>query len=350
MEENVRLKKTVNQAIWKKLAVFFAFQLVFSAVTMPLLVFYGPFENIKTALVGTSINTFKAQWIARMFLSDEAINRILGNTIVMEDEFENDFEPDAAKIKIPKNLSDKIEIFNIDGGDFKGKLMIVHDSTRVVTGYSSKLPKPGDPKDTVVSGEMTSSIAKRAGAIAAINAGGFMDLEWTGTGGAPTGFIISDGKVIFDQMKDENIKQDTAAFTKEGMLIVGKHSIAQLKKYGVKEAVSFGPPLIVNGKPTIKSGDGGWGIAPRTAIGQRADGAVLMLVIDGRRLGSLGATLRDLQDILLQYKAVNAVNLDGGSSSTMYFNGKVINNPSDVLGERTVPSVFMVMPDKGERK
>jgi exopolysaccharide biosynthesis protein len=131
------------------------------------------------------------------------------------------------------------------------------------------------------------------------------------------------------------------------MLIVGSHSISQLKKLGVKEAVSFGPPLVVNGKPTISRGDGGWGIAPRAAIGQREDGAVLFLVIDGRSLGSLGATLRDIQDIFIQYKAVNAVNLDGGSSATMYFNGKVINRPSDALGERAVPTVFMVVPEKG---
>ena len=162
------------------------------------------------------------------------------------------------------------------------------------------------------------------------------------------GFIIHDGKVVYNQIKNENVKQDTVAFADKGMLIVGKHSISQLKKYGVKEGVSFGPPLIVNGKPTITKGDGGWGIAPRTAIGQRENGEVLLLVIDGRSLKSLGATLKDVQDILLYYGAVNAANLDGGSSTTMYFNGKVINNPSDKLGERTVPTVFMVMPAKGE--
>jgi len=137
------------------------------------------------------------------------------------------------------------------------------------------------------------------------------------------------------------------AFTKEGMLIVGKHSMAQLKELGIKEGVSFGPPLIVNGKPTITKGDGGWGIAPRTAIGQKETGEVLLLVIDGRSLSSFGATLRDVQDILLKYGAVNAANLDGGSSATMYFNGMVINKPSDKLGERTVPTAFVVSASEG---
>lgn len=316
---------------------------------MPLLVFYGPFENIKKTLVGASMNTLRHQYIAKAFLSDEAINRLLGASIAVDPTAQNEEEIQELVLD-EKNHSDRIEVYNVDGGDFKGKLMIVYDPKRMVVGYSSKLSKPGDAKNTLASGETTSAIAKNSGAVAAVNAGGFMDVQWTGTGGTPTGFIIHEGKVVYNQLKSENTKQDTVAFTDKGMLIVGRHTITQLKKYGVKEAVSFGPPLIVNGKGTIQSGDGGWGIAPRTAIGQRADGAILMLVVDGRRLGSLGATLRDLQNILLQYKAVNAVNLDGGSSTTMYFNGKIINTPSDVLGERSVPSVFMVMPSKdGDR-
>jgi exopolysaccharide biosynthesis protein len=174
--------------------------------------------------------------------------------------------------------------------------------------------------------------------------GGFIDEGWVGTGGEPMGFIIHEGNVVYDQLKNNDVPQDTVAFTEKGMLIVGKHSIEQLKEYGVKEGVSFGPPLIVNGKPTITEGDGGWGIAPRTAIGQRRTGEVLLLVIDGRSFGSLGATLKEVQNVLLKFGAVNAANLDGGSSSTMYFNGKVVNRPSDKLGERTVPSVFMVLP------
>ena len=175
-----------------------------------------------------------------------------------------------------------------------------------------------------------------------------MDQGWTGTGGKPMGFIIHNGEVVYNQLGSETIEQDTVAFTRDGMLIVGKHSIEKLKEYGVKEGVSFGPPLIVNGKPTILEGDGGWGIAPRTAIGQRRTGEVLMLVIDGRNIDSFGATLKDVMDILLEFGAVNAANLDGGSSTTMYYNGKVINRPSDKLGERAVPTAFVVLPPGAE--
>jgi exopolysaccharide biosynthesis protein len=239
-------------------------------------------------------------------------------------------------LKFGVNHTDRIDVYNIDGGDFVGKMILIHDPTRVKVGFSDEIPQAGQP---------TSNIAKRNSAVAAINAGGFMDQAWAGTGGTPMGFIIHNGEVVYNN-KSENAKQDTAAFTDKGMLIVGKHSVKQLKEYGVKEGVSFGPPLIVNGKPTIKKGDGGWGIAPRTAIAQKEDGTVLFLVIDGRRAGSFGATLRDVQDIFMEYGAKNAVNLDGGSSATMYLNGKVINKPSDALGERAVPSVFMVVPQK----
>lgn len=116
-----------------------------------------------------------------------------------------------------------------------------------------------------------------------------------------------------------------------------------MKEKDVVEGISFGPALIVNGEKMITRGDGGWGVGPRTAIGQRKDGTVLFLVIDGRQPGySVGATLRDIQNIMYEEGAVIAANLDGGSSSTLYYNGKVINKPADLLGERMIPTAFVV--------
>ena len=141
-------------------------------------------------------------------------------------------------------------------------------------------------------------------------------------------------------MNDE--KRDVVALTKSGKLLVGRHTINEMKKDGVTEAVSFGPAIIVNGKKTINSGDGGWGIAPRSAIAQRNDGAIILIVIDGRQINSLGATLREMQDELYEFGAYNAANLDGGSSSTLIYKNEVINNPCDSLGERSVPSIIYV--------
>lgn len=328
-------RKVASTSKGRRLLIFLIFELVFTSITLPLFVFYGPFEEVKRTVVGASWRTLSHQYIARLFLSDEEILRIIDGSQVKDPTGQGE-EPE--KLTLGNNHSGKIEVFNIDGGDFEGKLMVVHDPTRIIAGYSSRMPE---------SGETTSQIAKNNRAVAAVNAGGFMDLGWTGTGGTPMGFIIHDGELLYNQLESETVQQDTVAFTKEGMLIVGKHSIKKLKEYGVKEAVSFGPPLIVNGKPTIQEGDGGWGIAPRTAIGQKKTGEVLLLVIDGRSLESFGATLKDVQDILLEFGAVNAANLDGGSSTTMYLNGRVINKPSDKLGERAVPTAFVVTSVKG---
>lgn len=329
------VSKPASKSVGRRFLIFLVFEFFFTCITVPLFIFYGPFENVKRTVVGASWSTLSHQYIAKLFLSDKAIARIVGSSYAVDP---TDQGEQLQMLKIGNSHDSTIEVFNIDGGDFEGKLMVVHDPTRIIAGYSSQLPE---------SGETTSQISKNNSAVAGINAGGFLDRGWTGTGGTPLGFIIHDGKIVYNQIKNENVKQQTVAFTREGMLIVGKHSMAQLKEFGIKEGVSFGPPLIVNGKPTITKGDGGWGIAPRTAIGQKETGEVLLLVINGRSLESFGATLRDVQDILLQYGAVNAANLDGGSSATMYFNGKVINKPSDKLGERTVPTAFVVASAKG---
>ena len=159
----------------------------------------------------------------------------------------------------------------------------------------------------------------------------------------PYGFIIHDGKYLLGQNSSDDETNEFVGFTSGGNLIVGNYSKAELREKDVVEGISFGPALIVNGEKMITNGDGGWGVGPRTAIGQRKDGTVLLLVIDGRQPGySVGATLRDLQNILYEEGAVIAANLDGGSSSTLYYNGKVVNKPADLLGERMIPTAFVV--------
>ena len=96
-------------------------------------------------------------------------------------------------------------------------------------------------------------------------------------------------------------------------------------------------------------GSAGWGIQPRSAIGQTARGEVLLLIIDGRAPGySIGATLGDCADILKKYDAVQACNLDGGSSSIMYYNGREITKPSaaNKVKGRAIPDGFMVYAKK----
>ena len=342
-KENEKQNKVSNKIKRKKkfslriFVSFLLFELVFTTITGPLLVFYGPFTNLRKQVVNASMTTLSHQWISKIFLSQQEIDKIRSEDQVVEEKQDTSNTNEQVKIQIKSNPN--IEREDISGKTYKGYVLIIHDPKRVKVGATKKIG---------VQGQLTSQMAKDNKAVAAINGGGFTDqssdTKWTGTGGLPVGIIMSNGEVKYNDINNETTGIDVMALTKEGVLLVGLHSISEMKKLGVTEAISFGPPLVVNGRGTIKSGDGGWGIAPRTAIGQRKDGAIIMVVIDGRSLKTLGATLRDVQDVMLNYEAINATNLDGGSSSTMYFDGDIINNPSDPLGERTVASCVYVKP------
>ncbi|WP_146809607.1 phosphodiester glycosidase family protein [Aneurinibacillus danicus] len=249
--------------------------------------------------------------------------------------------PDPKHAITPSSL---VYIEDIRGETYVGKIMYIKDPRliHVVASHS-----PG--------GEKVSNMAARKNALAAINGGGFFLTDKTEemTGPEfdgverimhPLGIVISEGKKVIG---DEKAKHDIVGFTKDGVLISGRYTYDQMKKLGVQEAVSFLPRLIVNGKPMITEGDGGWGVAPRTAIAQKKDGTVMFLVIDGRAIHSFGATLRDVQQELLKRGAVNAVNLDGGSSSSMYYRGKTITTPSGMVGEKPMPNAFLVYNPTG---
>jgi exopolysaccharide biosynthesis protein len=329
MKNNSKKRKKISLKVF---ILFIVFEFVFTAVTIPFVVFYGPFKNVKRTVVGAAMTTLSHQFIAKTFLSDKQINEILSEDGVVS------IEQGSQQLQFNNTHDSSIDRYDIDGKKFKGYMLVIHDPTRVKVGVSSKLGTEG---------QLTSQIAKNNNAVAAINGGGFTDKSanstWTGTGGTPVGIIMSDGEEKYNDITNSNSRRDVMAITKGGVLLVGPHSINEMKNLGVTDAISFGPALIVNGKITVK-GDGGWGIAPRTAIGQKKDGSILMLVIDGRQVSSLGATIKDAAEVMKQYGAYNATNLDGGSSSTMYYEDEVINNPCDPLGERSVPSIVYVKP------
>ncbi|MDD3224672.1 MAG: phosphodiester glycosidase family protein [Clostridium sp.] len=321
---------------WKLITYFVLFQVLFGIATAPILVYYGPFDNLKKNIVGEAMSTYSHQYLATMFLSTSQINSILhGGDVGVS----ADVKQDLSKINVG-NHDSKIQIEKVQGRKFTGLMLIVHDPTRVKVGYSSKL-------GTV--GEKTSEIAKENNAVAAINGGGFQDkginssATWTGTGAFPTGIIISKGKLIYPSPSNADTQQQmpgVVGITKDGKLVVGTYSIADLLDDNVTEALCFGPTLIENSE--VKSGIDTQGSEPRTAIGQRADGSILLLTIDGRQGLQAGASIGDVQKIMKDQGAINAVNLDGGASTTMYYNGKVANNPSDKFGERPIPTIIYV--------
>ncbi|MBV7272989.1 phosphodiester glycosidase family protein [Clostridiaceae bacterium UIB06] len=320
----------------KLFIIFIIYEFIIAAIVAPLLVFYGPFENVKRTVVGTAMATFTHQYIATTFLSNDEINKLIKSDQsggASENESEN-----LSKIEVSHTSDKDIERYDIPNKKFDGYILEIKDPTRIKIGYTKKLGEVG---------QRTSEIAEENGAVAAINGGGFTDRSstngklWAGTGAYPEGIVISDGKLVYSDVKSNNTRINVTAFTKDGKLIVGDHTINDLRKENVVEAVSFRNTLVVNGKPTVVDDEG---LNPRTAIGQKADGTIIMLVIDGRTGLKPGASLKEMQNILIQQGAYNASNLDGGSSSTMYLDGEVINNPCDWNGERTVATALYVKP------
>ena len=133
--------------------------------------------------------------------------------------------------------------------------------------------------------------------------------------------------------------------TNDNKLIIGNMTQQQAIDNNIRDCVSIsnsiGPFLVINGEAQDVSGIGG-GLNPRTAVGQAADGSILLLAVDGRQANSLGASFSDLQDIMLQYGAVNASTMDGGTSTQMYYEGEVINTPYSPTGPRMCPTAFMI--------
>lgn len=312
----------------KMIISFIAFNLILAIILAPFIVFWGPFEAIKVMAVG-SIETSRHPQVVELFLSKDKISEImhtydsLGETAGLNVETAN----------VMSDPSSGITIEDIKGQNFKGKVMLIKDPKRVKVAVTQEIG---------VAGERLSDFVKDTSAIAAINAGGFYDLNGKGNGAFPDGITVHNGEIVHNNVGNNEV--NLVALDKNGKLMVGNMSADQMAKNNIREAVTFGPNLVVNGQPAV-SGDGGWGIAPRTGIGQRADGTLIFVVIDGRQpTWSLGATLRDMMNVFIEYKAVNAVNLDGGSSSEMVYNGKTINKLWNIFGERYIPTAFVVLP------
>lgn len=321
-------------------------------------VLYIPGTGFKDWLITTAMTTMNHQYLATWFYNDYDVNIVMANNTVVESG--EDTNPDLIEFSTPdfdqvtyknefereiltKNEgNDLYKIIDINRYGFKGKLAVVYDPSHVKVGVSR-----GTGSTLSGSyGQYITQIASRYNAILAINAGGFYDPDWNSTGGVPHGIVISDGKLIANNSKATSTG-GIIGFNKDNKLILSRMSAQEALRQGIRDCVDFGPFLIVNGKSSYVNGNGGWGTAPRSAIGQRADGIVLLLVIDGRQAGSPGADMNDLTRVLLDYGAINAANLDGGTSTAMELNGQIISNPRNgafAAKTRPVPNAWILVP------
>lgn len=303
----------------------------------------GPSETAKNQFVCSVKETSAMGWVAHLFLSSEEINEIVGSRGIIE--VDDGTVSNPGLIEIPKDDDDDnkndetpdIQVIDITGTTYRGKLMIVKDPSRVFVGTVPEF-KEG-------TGEVVATMAERYGAIGGINGGEFFDAGSYSYSALPVGCVIENGELTFGSM---NTVYNISGFTKDNVFVIGKMTPKEALEMGVRDAVhtkwETGPFLVLNGEPLVVPDTSvyGGGKNPRTAIGQRADGAVLLLVVDGRQANSIGATFEELAYIMLEHGAVNASAMDGGTSTQMYYQGEVINSPYSPTGPRRCPTCFLV--------
>ena len=285
-------------------------------------------ESAKELFATTMLETGQMKFLATIFLSKEELQELVNRNSV--EAMNTEVDTELIKLNEEKENLEKmkeIEIKEISGTTFFAKMMIIKDPSRVELATTYPWGEYGIQLEKLV---------QQNDAIAGINGGLY---ESTGNkGGKPLGVVVSNGEIQLN--KPTGYKGlHLIGFDKNNILritsIEGKNAKEVeefIKKEKIRDAVTFQEEnsdsnnhfvkLIINGEERQIDGKGS-GANPRTAIGQRADGTVLLLVTDGRGAsGHLGATAADLIKIMKEYGAVNAANLDGGSSSSMYYNGK----------------------------
>ena len=339
-----------------------------------ILIVAGASPKLQTMWVCTAMTTMSHKYLATLFIPETIINSIMEenrvddsqhNSIILNFSKQETAAPDTpvnkpdTDSKNPtvnrpsenkpsvhskpdyiaegyEKLEDGLYLKALSGSGWKGYIMLVEDPLRV---------KLVDTSQQYTCGENVKTMIANSGAVAGINGGGFQDgANYDSNGGMPAGILIEDSQLIYPYHSDNNVIYNMIGINKDGALVL-RHCTSQWAlENDIVSAVTFQPFLVVNGEGLIKNGTGGWGLAPRTAIGQRETGEILMLVVDGRQVDwSIGCDLDVLQEIMLEEKAFNAAMLDGGSSTAMLYGDTYINRPS--LGhERWINNAFVVMP------
>ena len=342
MAEKLSKGKKVGRIVGRVLAVLFStVAMIFIALYSSMWIFcHGPSTAARDLFVGTVLETGAMKFLAGWYFDKEEILQITGNNSMghLDDDVDTSLIdiPGDNNVKPPEGEEEEefdengIRIINVTGRSYMGKVMIIKDPSRV--SVATIYPWSDDNKSK--SGDTLDVLVNNAGAIAGINGGEyFSDGNW---GGKPKGLVVCNGEIQYNVPQSGDVM---VGFNTDNILVIkdiGGMTAEQVEtlvaENHIRDAVSFKDiddgdtnhftKLIINGEATPINGNGS-GANPRTVIGQRKDGAVILFVTDGRgHEGHIGATAADLISVMQEYGAVNAANLDGGSSSSMYYNGQ----------------------------
>lgn len=307
----------------KYLKILGSFIMILYAIGCSVFIFllYGPYNGFRDWLISTAMSTMNHQYLCKWFYNDKEISKSLGSnyikevdedtdkslikTTTKEEKYANEYEEQVLK----RDKKAKYKIINLTINGQKAYLAAIYDPSLVKVAVTSSIGRYG---------QYVTKMAEDHNALLGINGGGFYDPGYNSTGGSPTGITISDGKIVTNNTYGTYSQGGgIIGMTNDNVLVLMRTTAQKAIAAGVRDAVTWGPFLIVNGKKSFIKGNGGWGYAARTAIGQRSDGIVLLLVVDSNSTRTKGADMVDLTEIMSNYGAINAANLDGGTSSVM---------------------------------
>lgn len=299
-------------------------------------------EELREWAAGTLLTTQHDYWAPYTFLPEEKLEELrqqIRNPVVINSAdaiAAAEEEPKVTEEPLPQRELIEIEEIDEKRGNyyFKGKLMYISDPKRVQLLVTTRTDR----------GDLLDEFVKKHNALGIVNASGFHDPDGYGKGAKANGLVIKDGKIL--QSYNAKGSETALGITFDGKLITGNYTAQQLIEMGVKDAMSFRPQLIVDGKNLFADKPAkSWGIQPRTAIGQKEDGTIVFLVIDGRQPGhSIGASMNDVADILAERGVVTAMAMDGGSSSMMLHNNEAITKTScPYYRGRFLPNAWAVL-------
>ena len=325
------------------------------------LVFNGPSPAMQERLTMSLIEASATKWVPALFIGEERVAEI--RTPVDNAELAQDVST-STKVTIQKNNAmtatsdewakypDGIRIERYAGDTYNAHIMIIRDPSTVYMGTST------ENYSTAIPGKrITEMMESEPNAIAAVNAGAFFDdgSASSTVGSYPLGLVMSNSRCVWSSGQQPGL-QGFAGFNDENILVVSKKNLSksEAEELNIRDGCCFGPVLIMDGETNMEAYNNNSGLNPRTAIGQRADGAVIFVCIDGRQAGSFGGTYADIINIMVEYGAVNACNMDGGSSSVMMYRDEqglfgeagavtMINNYSLLQSQpRRMPNFWMV--------
>ena len=325
------------------------------------MIFNGPSLTMRDTLTMSLIEASATKWVPALFIGEETVAQIREN--VKGAELPQDVSTNT-QVVIQKGNAitatsnewekypDGIRFEEYAGPTYNAHIMIVRDPSTVYMGTST------ENYSTAIPGKrITEMMEANPDAIAGVNAGAFFDdgTASSKVGSHPLGLVYSNNKCVWSSGKQPGL-EGFAGFNEDDVLVVSKKNLTkkEAEELNIRDGCCFGPVLIMDGVENPEAYNNKSGYNPRTAIGQRADGAVIFVCIDGRQPSSLGGDYSDIIDIMVEYGAVNACNMDGGSSSVMMYRDtegrygnpgevKMMNNYSLLQSEpRRMPNFWMV--------